>query len=310
MKKFIISLCFVLVYIVSACAGQGDSKLRQGNQLYHKNKFQEATQLYSDAVGLEPNRPLYRFNLGDGLYKSGNYPAAAQSFEQSLVTQDKKLEQKVAYNLGNAEFRWGLSQENQDLNKAIELVERSIRHYKRSCELNVQDKDARVNLSIAEEKLKELKEKKKNQPQQSQQQKQEQNKQQDQENQQKQENQQNQQGQQGIENQQNQGQQEKDRKESSGSEQKDQDKQGKSGQEESKQEKPKDQKDGQSGANRNKQENRPSEQKQSGASRQAQEHMSGEEARMLLDGYRQEERMFGTIDDMHKSQSDTVSKDW
>ena len=40
------------------------------------------------------------------------------------------------------------------------------------------------------------------------------------------------------------------------------------------------------------------------------EHMSEQEARMLLDGYRQEERMFGTIDDTHKSRLERVQKDW
>jgi len=304
MKKLIVAAGMIVTLVIPVYAGQGEWKLQQGNRFYHQDKFQEATQLYSDAVELDPNRSLYRFNLGDGFYKSGNYPAAAKSFEQAMATADKKLEEKAAYNLGNAEFKWGVSQENADINKAIELVEHSIRHYKRSVELYAYDTDAKVNQAVAEEKLKELQERKKKE---SQQQKREQNKQEEQN---KQQNQQGQQNQQEQESQHGQSQQSKDQKTSSGSEQEEQGKQNNSRDGKSQQDKSKEQKEQQSGSDFKKQEDSSEQRKQGEIFGERPEHMSDEEARMLLDGYRQEERMFGTIDDTHKSQSDKVAKDW
>ncbi len=310
MIRYIICVSLFCIGVLPAFAGQGDSKLIQGNRLYHQKKFQDAVRSYADAVALDAHRALYRFNLGDGQYKAGEYPAAAHSFEQALATADKKLEQKAVYNLGNAEFKWGVSQENKDLDKAIELVEHSIRHYTRAIEGDAHDKDAKINRSIAEKKLEELKEKKKKQP--PQQSKQQQNK-----NNQGQQNKQDQQnGQGGKQDQQNgQGQQDRSHsdkrnndRDNAGSKEKEGNNRNGASEDNAQSKNAGASEPGSSDSRQGEQEKQGN-QKEQGVSPRY-EHMSKDEANMLLDGYRQEERMFGTIDDAHKSNSEQVAKDW
>ncbi|MCX5681534.1 MAG: tetratricopeptide repeat protein, partial [Candidatus Omnitrophica bacterium] len=159
----------------------------KGNRLYKDQKFEDALKLYDQALSAQPNSAVINFNEGAAQYKTKEYQQANSSFEKALTTDDKGLEAKANYNLGNSRYMWGVSKENSDLQGAVQLLEGALSNYKRALELTQKDEDAKVNYKIAEEKLKELKEKLKKQPQQNQnnQQQQEQPKPQDQQEQNK-----------------------------------------------------------------------------------------------------------------------------
>jgi Ca-activated chloride channel family protein len=293
MKKIFFSgIIITCIFRAQASLASVAGTVEKGNKLYYNQKYEDALKQYDQALSKQPDSTVINFDAGAAQYKAKEYQKANSSFEKSLITDDKKLESKANYNLGNSRYMLGLSQENTDLALAVQLLEGALNNYKRTQDLTPKDEDVKVNYKIVEAKLKELKEKLKQQPQENKasQQQQEQNK----------EEPQNRQGE-GKQNQEN-GQEQK-----KAQEQKEQANQA--------QEQPAQQQD-QGGQEKQKQQTvgqPPNQNGQSGnASAQAEEskEMSKEEANMLLEGYRQEEHAAGMLKDDRKGVEEKVLKDW
>jgi tetratricopeptide (TPR) repeat protein len=56
----------------------------RGNQLYEAGEFEEAVDLYEEAVSRGAVSPELRYNLGNAYYKSGNLGRAVLNYERSL----------------------------------------------------------------------------------------------------------------------------------------------------------------------------------------------------------------------------------
>jgi len=261
MKKIIISSIIIFCFgALSAAAASSASLVKKGNRLYREEKYDEALKDYAAALSKKPDSALINFDLGTAQFKLKDYDKAAQSFEKSLLTEDKDLERYGNYNLGNARYMSAEKKENSDLEGAIKLLEGAVGNYQRVLAAGSKDADAKFNYEAAQKKLKELREKLKKQPPQK-------NKCQ-------------------RPKEQNQQQQEKEKSQQEKSQQ------NKAQQEEKKEEQP------------------PQEQKQKNGEANAAKEMSKDEARMLLEGYKQEERGMGKLDDQHKSEEEPVAKDW
>lgn len=145
------------------------SAVREGNKFYHQGEYDEALNKYNEAKSEAPDSDIVNFDLGTALYKKGRYQDAVDSFTKAVVTKDKKLEAKTTYNIANSKYKLGAQQENADTNSAVTLYRESLDYYKRTMELDKNDKDAKYNHDLVEKRLKALLEKLKNQPQQQQQ---------------------------------------------------------------------------------------------------------------------------------------------
>lgn len=122
-----------LVSAGSLAAQAGRSDVAQGNRLYDEGSFDEAHEKYLDALRENPGSPLIRFNDGNALYRSEDFPQAADAFQQALEGEDPDVASAAWYNLGNTFFR------EQDL-------ERSLEAYKQALRLDPGDEDAKHNL--------------------------------------------------------------------------------------------------------------------------------------------------------------------
>jgi tetratricopeptide (TPR) repeat protein len=175
-----IMLCIALnLSLVSTLFAQGHKQVREGNELYSQEKYDEANNKYRDALIDNPESPIVHFNIGDVLYKKKNYEDAVKSFDKTTSSDDVLLQSKSYYNMGNTLYR---------LNKLPE----SIQMYKKALELNPDDEDAKYNLEYVRTKIKNDAEKQQqqNQPQsgeQQQEQQSEQNKDEDEQQEQQQE---------------------------------------------------------------------------------------------------------------------------
>jgi len=299
MKKIFFSgIIITCLFRAQALAFSAAGAVEKGNRLYGDKKYQDAFKHYDQALTKQPDSAIINFDAGAAQYKMKEYNKANSSFEKSLITEDKGLEAKANYNLGNSKYMLGLSKENTDLSAAVRLLEGALINYKRTQELTSKDEDAKVNYKIVAEKLKEFKEKLKQQPPEN-----KNNQKQDQQNQEQS------QKQQGEPQQKEQDQSSQQQSASAPKEQeKSAEKQGQDQQaKESGQEKGQD-KQGQSTAAQ------PAIQSEEsgGASAQPQEpkEMSKEEASMLLEGYRQEENAAGMLKDDRKGTEEKVLKDW
>ncbi len=156
------------------------SSVKEGNRSYENGKYSDAEVSYKKALEKDPKSHAAQFNLGDALYKQQRFDEAMREYNNAAVAT-KNADGKSAsfYNLGNSFFRSNKLQE-------------SIEAYKQALRTNPDDEDARYNLQLALDRLKQQQQNKnqqknqknqqqQNQPQnQDQQQKQNQNQQQQQ----------------------------------------------------------------------------------------------------------------------------------
>jgi Ca-activated chloride channel homolog len=149
--------------VVFAMNAQKDARhIYYGNDYYNSGKAAEATELYREALKVNPNNQKAHFNLGNSLYKSaqqikaskenfvqGNkkvtsdslanyvFDEAAQSFAQvANSVSDKDTLHRAWHNIGNCHLQ------KKDYQQAVEA-------YKKSLKFNPRDEETRYNLAYA-----------------------------------------------------------------------------------------------------------------------------------------------------------------
>ncbi len=162
--------CLLLVILmvpgpVFAAAGAGD--VRAGNDLYHQGKYPQALERYQKAADKNPSEAKIEYDLGAAAYKSGDFDAAAEHFQKSLLTDDDKLKPDVHFNLGDALYRGGVSHEDKDVDAAIRLLEGALGNFEKVLALNARDTQAADNREFIRKELERLKKKKEQQQQQN-----------------------------------------------------------------------------------------------------------------------------------------------
>lgn len=118
---------------------------------------------------------------GNRAYRQGNYQEAIQQYDMALKVGGQ--EPVARYNLGNALYKKGKAQEDNNIDGAIADMQQSLSDYEQVLKKNAKDGDARYNHEFVQKELERLKKKKeeqKKQQQQPQQQKQDQGQQQEQ----------------------------------------------------------------------------------------------------------------------------------
>ena len=89
------------------------------------------------------------------------------AYEQAaLRAEDTKIEAQSKFNQGNASFREGIGQGQQDPRRALSSVEKGVRLYQDALTLDPDHGDARHNVEVARRAMQALIEQMKNQPQQ------------------------------------------------------------------------------------------------------------------------------------------------
>src|SRR5665647_1488079 len=148
-----ILLCVFLIISVNL-NGQADKKfIRKGNREYEKNKFSDSEISYRKAVDNNKQSPDAVFNVGDALYKQNKFEEAGKQFIENTNQNENKIKKSAGlYNLGNS------------LLKANKIQE-SIDAYKNSLKLRPDNKEAKYNLSYAQDLLKQQQEQQKKQQQ-------------------------------------------------------------------------------------------------------------------------------------------------
>ena len=116
-------------------------KNEEGNALFEKGEYEAALRRYLEAQQEGRARPELHFNAGDALYKQEKYAEAMQEMGRAANGTHPDMSAAAHYNLGNALFRQ-------------EKFQEAVGAYKKSLELKPDDIDAKINLELALEKLK------------------------------------------------------------------------------------------------------------------------------------------------------------
>ncbi len=306
MRKTLFSLVQLLFLIclvyLPLFAEDGPGLVRKGNNSYKQKQYDQALKFYNEAQIKSPGTPEIEYNIGIAQYEKGDYPSAVESFEKATFSKDKVLESKANFNIANSKYRLGKLKENTDLQETVGLLRQSLDYYKRAVELNSKDMDSRINHELVEKELKRILDKLK----------QEQDKQKEQSGKDKESGEQDKSGRQ--DSQRGEGKNQQNSRESPGQEKKEE---GDKGRQEAKASSPEERKEsgedkqeaqpGQAGMKNKENAAEPS----SGQPADEAKEMSEKEAKMLLDGYRQDEGGAGRIEDRGKGgHAQEVLKDW
>lgn len=281
------------LFISLAFAGDSAKIVSGANRLFNAGKYDEALKSYNEALISNPDSYAINYNIGTAYFKKGDYEMAISSFEKATLCSDKTLESKANYNIGNSKYKLGKLKENTELTNTVKLLREALDYYKRAIELDSNDKDAKINHELVEKELKILLDKLK---QQQENKEKGQNEKQEQKNKQQSENKSA-----------NQAQEQKNQEENQAEAQK-QDNETKAKEEQSQDETKETQ------MNKTQEENK----EQTGGFNETasmpqqneSQEMSEQEAKMLLDGYRQEENAKGEIKDTTRGYPADVLKDW
>ena len=149
-----ISCLFSSSQLLAASIGQSVNK---GNKLFKKGQFDEAIKNYEEALKNSPESAIGNFNAGAALYKQQQYKESIEHTQKVLLSEDKNIQQKAYYNLGNAYYKWGMSQEEKDISSAIQKLQRSLSHYEKALSIEKDDQDARLNYEFVKKELEKLK---------------------------------------------------------------------------------------------------------------------------------------------------------
>jgi len=172
------TLVLVFLFCSSTFAQSSHQSLRKGDKFYRTGDYQLAEENYRKAR--EKNRELKStFNLGNTVYLQERYEEAVDHFTAAAqLAPDNTKRSDAYYNLGNALLKKG------DLQECIDA-------YKESIQLNSSNEEAKYNLLVAKNALRQAQQQQQQQQQQDgdpqDQENQEQQEQQDQEQQQQQE---------------------------------------------------------------------------------------------------------------------------
>ncbi|MBN1115885.1 MAG: tetratricopeptide repeat protein [Bacteroidales bacterium] len=137
-----LALILVVTMGVISFAQSPGKSVRQGNVYYKTDKYTEAEIKYREAIDNNPQMSQANYNLGNAKYRQDNYESAVLDYQNAISsTKDPNRLSKYYYNLGNAFYN------QQKLKESVEAYKNALRN-------NPDNENARHNLFLAEQMLK------------------------------------------------------------------------------------------------------------------------------------------------------------
>jgi Ca-activated chloride channel family protein len=150
----------MLALILGARANPGLDRYNQGD-------FDGALSAFREELKHDPNSPGTNFNLGDAAFRLQKYDEAFEAYSKAMISSDPALQEKAYYNAGNTLFVEG--DHAQDLEQQLSTYYDARYQYHQALDRNPGDEQAKKNLSLLEERIKEAQKEKEEQRQRTQQ---------------------------------------------------------------------------------------------------------------------------------------------
>jgi len=136
-------VCITLSSVAAAQPGRG--AVAAGNRLYDEGRYEEAHEQYLEALRQAPDSPIVLFDDGNALYRTEEFQRATETYRQAAESGDAAVEAQAWYNLGNALYK------QQQLEPALQAYREALRR-------NPADADAKYNLEVTLEQLRQQQE--------------------------------------------------------------------------------------------------------------------------------------------------------
>jgi len=135
--------------VPGAVLADAASKNNEGNRLYLQKQYDGALKKYTDAQASRPSAPELHYNIGNVLYRKGEFAKAIEEYLRAQSAADTSLSEAATFNRGNALMMQG-------------QVPEAINAYVQALRARPDDQDAKRNLELA---LKLLQQQQNQQPQ-------------------------------------------------------------------------------------------------------------------------------------------------
>jgi tetratricopeptide (TPR) repeat protein len=135
--------------LILLAAGPPQNLVMQGNTAMRERRYQEAVQLYQQALASRPDSPEAHYDLGGAFYRLGDYTRALDSFERAARLRRKgPLAAQARYNSGNCLFHQGLGIVHSDPYAALGLLEQALASFQEAQRLESSLADAAHNAGV------------------------------------------------------------------------------------------------------------------------------------------------------------------
>lgn len=132
----VLPLGVVLLGGAQVHADSAAKRNNEGNRLYGQERYDEALETYTDAQALRPRAPELHYNIGNVLFRKGEFDKAAEEYLRALAAENPALAQAATFNRGNALMMEG-------------KVQDAVNSYIQALRADPTDQDAKRNLELA-----------------------------------------------------------------------------------------------------------------------------------------------------------------
>lgn len=147
--------------------GAGGSAAKQAAKAFSEGDYDLALQKLAEAELDRPGSQALAYNAGNAQYRKKKYDEAAAAYKKALHGDDAGLAASAYYNLGNALFRKGEFAVQSGKQTGIDDYREAMAHYKKSLEIRPDNKDAKRNIEVVQQRIKELLERQEQEQQQN-----------------------------------------------------------------------------------------------------------------------------------------------
>jgi Ca-activated chloride channel family protein len=136
----------------------------QGNpglDRYNQGDFDGALGSFREELKRDPDSPAINFNVGDAAFRLQKYDEAFEAYSKAMVSSDPVLQEKAYYNAGNSLFMEG--NHSQDLEQQLSNYYDARYQYHQALDRDPGDEQAKKNLSLLEERIKQAEKEKEEQ---------------------------------------------------------------------------------------------------------------------------------------------------
>ncbi|HOW66923.1 MAG TPA: VWA domain-containing protein [Candidatus Paceibacterota bacterium] len=142
----------VLLLLILSTATSAFGSSASAKRLYDQGKYAEAQKEYERLLQSNTNDARLQLNAGIAAYQSKDYPTATNYFGRAAQAPELQWQQQAYYNLGNALYRAGESEESMKR----DFWEKAVKNYQNALALKKDDTNAQYNLEFVRKKIAEL----------------------------------------------------------------------------------------------------------------------------------------------------------
>jgi tetratricopeptide (TPR) repeat protein len=129
---------------------------KKANKLYEQGNYDDALEIYHDALLESPENKKLSMNKGSAYYQLEEYEKAKENYERALSVEDQKAKASLLYNMGNVLNKQGDQLASSGSQEAMEKFKAARDSYIHSLDIDPNDKDAKWNLQLTQMKIKEM----------------------------------------------------------------------------------------------------------------------------------------------------------